>query len=51
MIDWEEGLIGTGAVCILVAAWLGYGWPGLLVVLGCLLILAGVGVALWRRKR
>lgn len=51
MIDWEDGLIGLGAICVVLAVWLAAGMVGLLGLVGAVLIWVGVAVALWRRSR
>lgn len=51
MIDWEDGLILLGVICVVVAVWLAAGVVGLLGLVGAVLIWVGVAVALWRKAR
>lgn len=50
-MDWEDGLIALGVGCLAVAAWLAFGWPGLLVMVGLALVGLGLGVAVWRKAK
>lgn len=49
MIDWEDVLIALGLICLMVAAWLVYGWLGVLVMVGLALVGIGMVVAAWRK--
>ena len=44
-MDWEDLLVGVGVVLLLAAAWLMYGLPGVLALLGGVLVSAGLWIA------
>lgn len=49
-MDWEDLLVGVGVVLLLAAAWLMYGLPGVLALLGGVLVSAGLWIAAWQHE-
>lgn len=42
---WDDLLVGAGVVCLAVGLWLWLGWPAALMLVGVVMIAAGVAMA------
>lgn len=51
MMDWEDALVAVGLMLLIVAAYLAYGWAGVIGFVGLILVTVGAWVAIWRREQ